>query len=91
MGHHRNAQQHRGYRAVYPCGRQVREEVTVSLRMLKSHKEKLEDIARHDTQAHGRRVTRSHLMRAAIARLIAGRKATLYNDPIGDTNDPEPE
>lgn len=46
----------------------------VSMRMSLEHVRKLDDIAAHDG------TTRSHLIRAAVARLLSGRKHTLYGD-----------
>jgi len=53
----------------------------ISVKIASEHIDKLEDIARHDTVASGKLVTRSTLIRAAIARLISGRKDALYSDP----------
>lgn len=49
----------------------------------KAHVLKLDDIAAHDG------VTRSQLVREAIAKKLAGRKATLYNDKENDNDNPQ--
>lgn len=64
----------------------------MTTKVARAHKAKLEDIARHDTETgDGRVITRSHLVRQAIARLIAGRKHALYNDRKENDNDPKPQ
>ncbi len=52
--------------------------VIVTCKIPLAHKLKLEDIARHD------KVSRSSLHRAAIERLLNGRKYVLYEKPSND-------
>lgn len=56
----------------------IRDPYIMVVKVPRAHVEKLDDIAAHDG------VSRSRLVREAIAKKIAGRKATLYNDPKGE-------
>lgn len=59
----------------------IRQPYIMSVKVPWAHIEKLDDISAHDG------VTRSTLVRAAIARLIRGRKAVLYNDKETNNDD----
>ena len=59
----------------------IRDPYILTVKIPKLHVQKLDDIAAHDG------VSRSRLVREAIAKKLAGRKATLYGhrDAFGQT------
>ena len=67
--------------------------VLTSIRIPINHREKLDDVARHDTEKYGRLVTRSTLIRSAIKKFLLGRKDALYGSKKKEinSNDTKPE